>query len=301
MIYAATAILSVLCIYLAVRLSIIRSQMKKIKSELIKTRDNDYDRQITVTLSDRRLTEMAAEINGNLSYQKQLKIEAERAEKTLKQSVSDIAHDLRTPLTVIKGNLQLMESEAKLSGRENEYLRICLEKTDILREMTDNFFEMSVLESSDLSAELKRTDATALFLQFMADNEAVISGAGLVPDIHFPEKSIFINADDRMLLRMLGNLLNNIIKYAHGTFSAEITESGGKCIIRFSNSISAHEMPDTENMFSRTYRGDKARRKSGAGLGLYIVKLLAEKQKAKVFAEAEKGQLSTYISFELIK
>lgn len=83
----------------------------------------------------------------NLDYQKQLKLETEKAEKSIRRSVSDIAHDLRTPLMVIKGNLQMLQMEEKLSHKGEDYVGICRQKADEMREMADDFFQLSVLES----------------------------------------------------------------------------------------------------------------------------------------------------------
>ncbi|MGN1090771.1 MAG: sensor histidine kinase, partial [Huintestinicola sp.] len=297
----AAAVLGVICLLLLIRIIRYKKAMKDIRSELIHTREKDYDRQITISLFDKDLSDMAAEINKNLYFQKNLKLESERAEKLMRQSVSDIAHDLRTPLTVIRGNLQLLENEDKLSEKGVEHLRISMENTDMLKSMTDEFFELSVLESDDARIMTDRLDVTGAFLQFMADSEAVISQSGLVPEITFPEKSIFINADEQMLRRMLGNLLNNEIKYSKGRFFAGLYEEGESCIISFSNEITPDHQPDPQLIFERTYRGDRARKSGSAGLGLYIVKLLAEKQGAAVSADTDENRLTLKIIFKVLK
>ena len=291
-------LLLIIIICLAVHIARLKSAMKDIGKELILTRYRSYDRQITIPLFDKSLTDMTSEINRSLYFQKKLKLESERSEETMRRSVSDIAHDIRTPLTVINGNLQLMEYEG-LGEEGREHLRICREKTALLKTMTDEFFELAVLESNDAPAETVPVDITAVFLQFMADNEAVISRSGLVPEITFPEKSIFINADEHMLMRMLGNLLNNVIKYAKGTFSAGLYEKNNKCTIFFSNELRAGNIPDPELIFERSYRGDRARNAGNAGLGLYIVKLLAGKQGAAVGADTDENRLTLKIEYTL--
>ncbi len=296
----ACIILALTALALAVRISVIRREMRNIKKELILTRDKNYNRQLTVTLIDKSLSEMTAEINRNLDYQKALKYKTEKAELSLRQSVSDIAHDLRTPLTAIKGNIQLLEREEQLSPRSRDYLRICAEKADAMKAMADDFFELSVLESDNSSAQLEKTDITALLMQFIADNEGVIRTHNLTPEIIFPEKSIFVMADRMMLTRMLGNLLNNVIKYANNSFTISLEENDS-CVLTFSNSVPSDRVFDTDMLFERTYRGDKARQGGGAGLGLYIVKLLAEKQNAQVSAEKTGNILSMRIVFNIVR
>lgn len=289
-----STVLVIACITLAVQLLSLKSEMRKLKKELSLTRDKGYNRQLTVSLIDKDFSALAAEMNKNLDYQKQLKLQSERAERSLKQSVSDIAHDLRTPLTVIKGNLQMLESEEKLSERGMEYLRICSEKSESMKQMADEFFELSVLESDSTTVTLSKVNITNLLMQFIADNEAVIRSCHLTPDVIFPEKTVFAQADEQLLMRMLSNLLNNIVKYAESEFTIALEAKESKCVITFFNPVNSTNI-DTEHLFDRTYRADKSRHGTSAGLGLYIVKLLAEKQGAEVTATVEKNVLKITI------
>ena len=136
----ACVILLLLCVRLMIYIARLRRSMNDIKNELVLTRDADYNRQLTVDLLDNSLSEMTAELNRNLDYQKKLKEKSEAAELSLKQSVSDIAHDLRTPLTVISGNLQMLSQEASFSPVAMEYIRVSCEKCAAMRIMADDFF-----------------------------------------------------------------------------------------------------------------------------------------------------------------
>lgn len=295
-------LLFLFCVVLTIYLFHLKREMKNIKRELCKTKDMSYNRQITVSLFDRNLTEMSAQINDNLDYQKKLKLQAEKSETRLKQSVSDIAHDLRTPLTVIKGNLQLLSENGTLTERDRGYLNICMDKADMLKGMVDDFFEMSLLESDGQAAQLKEVNGTNIIMQFVADHETVIREHHLEPEIRLPEKSVIILADEPMLIRMLGNLLGNVLKYAEREFviSMEMKEKDGAsfCDIAFSNKLLENVCIDVTHLFDRTYKGSRARTGQGAGLGLYIVRLLAEKQGAEVYAEEAGGRLCTHMLFK---
>lgn len=291
-----SVILLLLCAMLLLYIFFVKREMKSFRRELLLTREKTYNRQLRVSLFDRDLTELAAEMNRNLDYQKQLKLQAEQTEERLKQSVSDIAHDLRTPLTVIKGNLQMMDRDGAMSETEKGYLSICQDKTETLKNMVDEFFELSVLESESIPVVLSDVDVTRLLEQFIVDHEAVIRAHHLVLDIQLPEKSVIVSVNEQMFSRMLSNLLNNVIKYAEGSFrlSMEIVEVHEKvvCRIAFSNRLQPGTNPDVDHLFERTYRGNRARQGSGAGLGLYIVKLLADRQEIEVFAKKETDELT---------
>ena len=291
-------VLAIVCIVLIGHIVSLKIEMRRVKKELKLNCNKNYNRQITVSLIDKDFSELAAEMNRTLDYQKQLKLESERAEKSLKQSVSDIAHDLRTPLTVIKGNLQMIEHEGNLTERELGYLRICEEKSDAMKQMADEFFELSVLESDSTEAVLSRVNLTNLLMQFIADNEAVIRSCHLKPDIVFPERTVFVQADEQLLVRMFSNLLNNIIKYAEDEFRIMLEIADNKCRVVFSNCVNNTNI-DVEHLFERTYRADKSRHAASAGLGLYIVKLLAQKQGAEVSAEIKENILSLNLTMNM--
>ena len=294
-------LLTIFCLGLVFWMLRMKKQLRSIREELEATRDKSYNRQLQVDLFDRDLTDMAAELNRNLDYQKQLKVETEKAEKAIRQSVSDIAHDLRTPLTVVKGNLQMLRMEESLSDKGKQYVEVCAQKADEIREMADDFFQLSLLESDLEAVELKRMDLTEALLQFLTAREALIRTNHMEPEVIFPQKSIFVLADEKLLDRMLGNLLNNVFRHAKGDRFLIRLEEKEEAVITFANEVEAPESLHLESLFERTYRGDKARSGNGAGLGLYIVKLLAGKQKATVSAAIIENKLEISVHLPLAK
>ena len=270
------------------KLAVLKQQLRELTEELDRNSAAGYDRQVRIKMVDDDLVALAAAINRSLDYQKQLKLDAEAAERSLKRSVSDIAHDIRTPLAVIKGDLQLIERSGALSGELKDYLNACLEKTETLKDMTDSFFELAVLESSPDRALLTRVDLTAAMMEFILENEGRIRLAAIEPEIELPPRSVFVKAEPHMLSRILGNLLGNALKYSSGDLAVAVTEEG---CVRFANSV-VGTLPDPAQLFDRSYRADSARSGKGAGLGLYIVKMLAGKQGAGVKAELDGSRLS---------
>ncbi len=293
-------ILSLIIVFLLVKLILLKLNVRKIREELSKTKEADYNRQLRVDLTDRDLELLASEINHNLEYQKALKKETDLSRKQLEQSISDIAHDLRTPLTVVKGNLQMLEKES-LSDKGREYLAVSSKKAETLKGMVDEFFELSVLESDSKPTELCKLDVLAFLSDFIIENEAVIRQNNLTPEISFPEKEIIIKANKDMMNRVFSNLIGNILKYAKDSFELSVEEIsdikkqlGSKadtCHIRIGNKVEDVSAIDIDHIFDRTYRVDKARSDGSAGLGLYIAKLLVEKQKGSMSAVIEDDKL----------
>ena len=286
-------ILLIAVIILTLRLFLIRSSIRSISKELEKTLSSDYNRQLRVDLSDNSLNDLVVNINKNLDEQKKLKLKEERSRRQLEQSVADIAHDLRTPLTVVKGNLQLLDSES-LSEKGRQYLDVSTKKTVALKNMVDEFFELSVLESDPTPARLETIDLTAFLTEFLIDHEELIRSHSLEPEIQLPGKEITVSANQEMLQRVFENLISNILKYAGDSFFIKLTDSG---TITVGNKIAAGVTIDTEHIFDRTYRADKARSSGSAGLGLYIAKLLMEKQNGTITASDSAGILTFRLDF----
>ncbi|MBO5608939.1 MAG: HAMP domain-containing histidine kinase [Eubacterium sp.] len=286
-------VLVLISLMLITRLILIRRNLNEISRELNNTKNEDYNRQLKVTLSDKTVEKLAADMNQNLDYQKSLKMETEKSRRQLEQSISDIAHDLRTPLTVIKGNLQMLERE-ELSDKGREYLDISRRKADTLKGMVDEFFELSVLESESKPVELCKLDLIGFLSEFIIENETLIREKDLSPKITFPERTIYVRASKEMLSRVFSNLITNILKYAKDDFELVVEQDDGEnaqAVVKVSNHVDDPSAIDIEHIFDRTYRADKARSDGSAGLGLYIAKLLVEKQK---------GSIQAYINEDLL-
>lgn len=185
-------LLGFLLLVLFVRLYLMKGQIKKMAKELEKNRESSYNKQMTITLMDDKLIKLAGEFNKSLDYQKELKLEAEKSRKELKHSISDIAHDLRTPVTVLKGNLQRLLLDGNLDEGQKEYLRICCDKTNILKDMVDEFFELSFYESELEDVPLKKVDITNFAVEFFVDSEAIIREKKWNQRSFFPKRVFFL-------------------------------------------------------------------------------------------------------------
>lgn len=291
-----SAILLVISAILAVYLSAVKREMRNIKAELSRTKEKGYDRLVRVSLFDSDLNDLAKAVNDEIAHQKKLKMEIQRTEDSLRSAVSDIAHDLRTPLSVVKGDLQLISCNKDLDSICRHYVDICIEKTDEMKAMSDSFFELAVLESDTSAVELKRINMTNVVMKFIADNEGLIRLSRLEPNIVLSPKTVFVMGEEQYILRILGNLLGNVVKYSCGNFRLELREDG---TVIMSNPVPDGTRPDVERLFERTYRGSIARHGSGAGLGLHIVKLLTEKMQAQVSAEFSDGELRIMLKMKI--
>ena len=187
----------------------------------------------------------------------------------------------------------MLERE-ELSDKGREYLDISRRKADTLKGMVDEFFELSVLESDSKPVELCKLDLIGFLSEFIIENETLIREKNLSPKITFPERTIYVRASKEMLSRVFSNLITNILKYAKDDFELVVEQDddeNAQAVVKVSNHVDDPSTIDIEHIFDRTYRADKARSDGSAGLGLYIAKLLVEKQK---------GSIQAYINEDLL-
>lgn len=274
----------------------VKRQLMKIQRELREGRTRGYNSPIRIEFIDKNLNELAREINRNLDYQKNLRLEKEQQEQRIRQSISEIAHDLRTPLTVVNGYLQLLE-KGDCSGEEKEqYLIRCREKVEWIRQSMDEFFELCLLEGGMEQSVLQGIDINQYLMEFLLENEILIRERGLQPELFLPDHPIRVLAQEELLFRICTNLLANVLRYSEGEFQVRLEEEGNTCKMTFGNTMKDKGL-HTDRLFERRYRGDRAEEEGGAGLGLYIVKLLMERIGGSVKARREGDWLYLELTF----
>ncbi|MBQ1519680.1 MAG: HAMP domain-containing histidine kinase [Ruminococcus sp.] len=290
-----TVILSIACVLLLCYIFSLKSQIRTVTREIGRTSEYSYNRLVTISLFDNDLSALVTALNREIDSRKHMKIRIAKTEDSFKRAISDIAHDLRTPLSVVKGELQLASNGRDCDDDISHYIDVCISKTDELKYMTDSFFELALLESDSEKAKLQRINITNLIMKFIAENEGHIRMHSIEPDIVLPDNTVFAMGDEKLLMRILENLLGNVIKYSSGSFRLELTD-GAEIVM--SNPAADADNIDTARIFERSYRADGPRRSGSAGLGLNIVKLLCEKIDAKASAEVSDGQLSITVELK---
>lgn len=255
------------------------------------------EKKISLTLVDARLNELATQINENMELQKQLRIDARKSEQRLKDSIAGVSHDLRTPLTAIIGYIQMLERSG-LNGEQQEKATIILKKANAMRELVESFFELSVIESGQSELAEEAVNFTNIVSEAVVDFIPRFEAAELEPDVDLGDKSLYIAGDTTALGRIVQNLLSNALKYTAGRVKVALEERDGEIILTVVNEVRSDTPPDMERIFERFYTGDDCRNSGSAGLGLYIVKLLAEKMQGAVSASLENKMLSVYVVFQ---
>ena len=202
------------------------------------------------------------------------KVKAERLKTEL---ITNVSHDLKTPITSIISYTELLSKIEDLPEEAKDYIAVIAKKSDRLKRLTQDLFDISKVQSGNDDVVLEKLDVALLINQALGEHDNEIQSSGLPFCVEAP-KELFISADGRKMSRVLSNLINNILKYAMKNTRVFITasEKDGMIEMEFKN-ISAYPLNfNVEEITQRFVRGDESRTAEGNGLGLAIAKSYTE-------------------------
>lgn len=240
------------------------------------------------------LFKLAHNINNmKASFKKSLENEI-KSERLKSELITNVSHDLKTPLTSIINYVDLLKKEGISKEEAQGYIEVLDRKSQRLKMLIDDLFEASKMASGAVELNIEKVDVTALLQQSLAELDEKINNSSLIFKLNVPKEKVYANLDGKKTWRVFENLINNILKYAlpKTRVYIDLVEANSKITITMKN-ISSYEMDfDKEEIFERFKRGDKSRNTEGSGLGLSI---------AKSILELQGGNLSIGIDGDLFK
>lgn len=246
---------------------------------------------------NKNLAKFAAKINQLIHLYKQNQQSVERRELELRQEITNISHDLRTPITSIKGFSELLTDPSLSEEERKEFLTIIQKKIDNLTLIVDLFYELSQLHSSDkkLHIEKQFLDQSLVdtMLLFYDDFEKKQLKVDIKEAVVSP-----ILADQKATVRMITNIIHNALTYAKSHFTITLTEDGDYVVLKAVNDVETMNTAELEMIFKRTFRLDQSRTGTHLGLGLHIVQELAEQQGGKVAADVQGSEFILSVYFK---
>ncbi len=269
----------------------IQKQLRSINKQLNKRLEENKLQPLSIELMNKNLNNLTMNINRLLKKEEEWNIQRTREEKNFKEMIANISHDLRTPLTAIKGYQQLIRSES-LSEKQEEKLTIAEKHTDELGSLIDHFFEYSYALNAERNLKYEKVEISQLVAECLAGDVSLFENRNL--KIKFETDSFAYAYIDREAgIRIVQNLVKNAAQYSAGDVTVRIYISDVITLI-FSNAVNYYV--DAEHIFNRFYTGDETRARNG-GLGLSIVKLLTEQMGGEAYADFDGNILSVFISF----
>lgn len=254
---------------------------KAIKDGIERIKNGDIQHSITVE-GKGEFAKLAGHINSLTDGLKKAVDSELKSERLKTELITNVSHDIRTPLTSIITYVDLLKQEKDLSKIE-EYAEVLDQKSKRLKILTNDLFEAAKASSGNIPVHFEQIDIVSLITQGLGEVNSKIEAMELEIKLNYPDNKVYIKADGKLLWRSLENLLSNIFKYAlrGSRVYIDIEDLGKEVLITFKN-ISAYELNiSADELMERFTRGDESRSSQGSGLGLSIAKSLIEIQKGR--------------------
>lgn len=262
----------------------IQRQLRLMNVQLSQRLHEQYAQPISVELLNKDVNQLVANINRILIESQKSKSYIKREEKYYKEMISNISHDFRTPLTAIKGYQQMLLKEP-LTEKQLAKLEVAQKHVGRLEQLLETFFEYSYLHSNEDKPKKDLINISNIVFEEIAGAFTQFEQKGIA--VNLPNfEPLIINSDEEKLLRIVQNLVRNSIMHAQGDITIKLWLEGEHAYICFKNPIDENIQLNPNQLFDRFYTTDNSRRKN-TGLGLSIVKLLAEKLGGKATAKIE--------------
>ncbi len=282
---------------LVLRVAIILQNIR-FGGERIAQGDLEYKIDTTGMFGDfKEFAESLNHIGGGLQNAVNERMKSERFKTEL---ITNVSHDIKTPLTSIINYVDLLKKEEPENEKTRQYLDVLDRQSKRLKKLTEDLVEASKASTGSLPVDFAPCEVGILLSQTVGEFDEKLRAAGLIPVLKLPEKPVTILADGRHLWRVFDNLMNNICKYSqNGTrVYLEVKRDGGKAVITFKN-ISRYELNvSSEELMERFVRGDRSRNTEGSGLGLSIARSLTELQNGKMELEIDGDLFKVNLIFD---
>lgn len=288
MLYSLFALLLAAAIIKIIRL---KKAAREISAAFADRLQTDTNTQIDISSRDKDMCRLASAINTQLRILRQEHLRYHQGDTELKNAVTNISHDLRTPLTAICGYIDIME-KTEISEQQARYLGIIKERTELMKQLTEELFRYSVIVSDDEKTETENVLINQVLEDSIMGYYAVLTEKGIQPNVNITDKQITAELNKEYLSRIFSNLLNNAVKYSDGDLDIILSDTGE---ITFSNTAKGLSAIDAEQLFDRFYTVEAAHHSTG--LGLSIARTLVRRMGGTITAEYADSRLKIKIKF----
>ncbi len=241
------------------------------------------------------INNLISEINKTLEDKQSLNIDYINKEKEIKETIASISHDLRTPLTSIKGYVDLL-LKRDLDEKEIEYLSIIKSRSGSLEGLVEDFYELSKLELKEYEYNLEKIDLEEVLTDTIALSYEKLISKNIEPIIEIVKGDYSIIGDRNAMERIINNILDNGIKYSNSFLKIKL-KSDDKIRLNFINDTFDLKEEDIEKIFNRFFVMDTSRQSESTGLGLYITRKMLEDMGFRIQAKLEGKNINIGIEF----
>lgn len=305
MIYFLCSFLLILSLFLTLKLFLLHKSIREISEELTAIQGVHTNALVTISSGDRHIRRLAAQLNRQLSRLRSRQLKYENGDRELKEAITNISHDLRTPLTAMSGYLELLQKELSGGGvtengqalpassaeKSARYLAILQNRLDTMKQLTEELFRYSIVLSVQ-EEKLEKLSLNRILEDSLMASWSNLEQRGITPVICIPQTPVIRLLDSSSLSRIFANILSNAVKYSDGDLQVTLTEAGA---ITFSNHAAALTPVTVKKLFDRFYTVESSN--ASTGLGLSIARLLTERMGGSIDAVYEEGELHITVQF----
>lgn len=289
--WVVIGILVWIIIALCIKIHVLQKSAKEIEDAFADRLMTDTNTLIDISSNDRYMRSLAGSINVQLRKLRRERHRFRQGDLELKNAVTNISHDLRTPLTAISGYLDLLEQEEK-SEAACQYIGVIKDRTEILTHLTEELFRYSIILTTESASGKEPVVINSILEESIAAFYTDLKEHNITPNILIPKEKIIRNLDQSALSRIFANLMNNAIKYSDGDLDITLLETGE---IIFANTAYGLNQVQVDKLFDRFYTVENARKSTG--LGLAIARTLTEQMNGTITAAYENHRLNICICF----
>ena len=296
---ALLVVLIVVTLALVFTLISILSQMRSIRSQVHFISDNDTNKRLTFYGKSRSFRKLASDINEILdSYDKRHE-KILREDKEIKETLTNMSHDIRTPLTSLKGYFELMETTDDPEERR-KYSSIIKGRIDSLSEILETMFLYTKVSNVNYKINIEPIDCSKVILDTLFEYYDDFQEKGYEVDIKADE-GLRILGNEQSLKRIMQNLIRNSLVHGAGDVKLRVFKDGANSVrVILDNILPEGASPDPNKVFDRYYKGDASRHTGSSGVGLSVVKKLVESMNGDIKASVNDGRFQVEMSFKAI-
>lgn len=272
----------------------VKKQISEMAEALADTKNGNGNRRI-LSAEHELIAPLTYEINEIIvSYENRLAI-LRQTDETNKQLMTSLSHDVRTPLTTLIGYLDAVHKGIVTGKERDNYLETARRKAHDLKEYIDMLFDWFKLNSDEFTMRIKTVEAAELTRNILIDWIPIFEDKRIHYTVAIPEQPFPVNLDPDGYMRILNNLIQNIIFHSHaGQIEITLSKQDGNIRILLSDDGIGIDKEDLKHIFDRLYKCDKGRAEKSSGLGLSIVHQLVEKMNGTILAESEPGKGTSF-------
>ena len=279
-------------VFLIMKILAMRISIRELRVDFAERATLRSNTLLGVSSRDKQIRLLAGTINETLAKLREAFNRYKQGDAEIKSAITNIAHDIRTPLTSICGYLELSDRLEKSPEMEN-YLSIIKDRTEYMKKLTEELFEYSVITGGEVVEEKTTVNVNKVLEDCIMNYYPSLQERGITPVVDITEMPITRVLYPSYVERIMNNLFSNALKYSDGDLEVTLSDSGKLTVANTAANLS---MVDVEKMFDRFFTVENARNNS-TGLGLSIVKIFAERMDLKVEAKYEDSKIRIEIDF----